>query len=148
MRTLEKEGKTIDEAIWRGLQDLDLPRENVRIEILDEGSKGLFGIGGRPAKVLLIELEVEEELDIKGFMRSSEVATKGRSSSKNQGRAATRLAPDEPRMPATEHISERSAAVVNTPPSNRGEYRGGATESSLGMPPQDDIARKIAQQLQ
>ena len=58
--TLEKIAPTIDEAIEQGLADLGLSREAVDIEILDEGTKGLFGLGTRQARVLLtIKADVE-----------------------------------------------------------------------------------------
>ncbi|MGE5653562.1 MAG: RNA-binding cell elongation regulator Jag/EloR [Bacillota bacterium] len=59
MRSLEKTGKTVDEAIWSGLQELKLSRDNVEISIIDVGSKGFLGLGARPAKVLLKEVEPE-----------------------------------------------------------------------------------------
>src|SRR3970040_1355899 len=51
---LEVIAPTIEEAIEKGLQDLGLPEEAVEVEILDEGSRGLFGIGARQARVRLI----------------------------------------------------------------------------------------------
>ncbi|WP_242836805.1 Jag N-terminal domain-containing protein [Desulfotomaculum nigrificans] len=54
MKVVEKVGKTIDEAIELGLQELGVLRDEVIIEVIEEPSKGLFGlIGGRPAKVRL-----------------------------------------------------------------------------------------------
>lgn len=52
--TLEIIAPSIEEAIQKGLSDLGLSEENVEIEILDEGSQGLFGIGTRQARVMLI----------------------------------------------------------------------------------------------
>ncbi len=52
--TLEIIAPTIDEAIEKGLNDLGLTREEIDVEILDEGSGGLFGIGSRQARVMLI----------------------------------------------------------------------------------------------
>ncbi len=52
--TLEIIAPTINEAIEKGLIELDLPREAVDIEILDEGSRGLFGLGSHQARVRLI----------------------------------------------------------------------------------------------
>ena len=50
--SIEIEGKTVEVAIKTALQQLNLPRNQVEIEILFEGEKGLFGMpGGRPAKV-------------------------------------------------------------------------------------------------
>jgi spoIIIJ-associated protein len=44
---------TIEEAVEKGLEDLGLSRDEVEIEILDEGSRGLFGLGSRQARVRL-----------------------------------------------------------------------------------------------
>ena len=50
--SIEVEGKTVEEAIKIALQRLNLPRSQVRVEILSDGEKGLFGMeGGRSAKV-------------------------------------------------------------------------------------------------
>jgi len=53
MDSIEKSGKTVEEAIEEALQILKCKREQVEIKVLDEGSKGFLGIGGRPAKVLV-----------------------------------------------------------------------------------------------
>jgi spoIIIJ-associated protein len=52
--TLEIIAPSINEAIEKGLTELELPREAVEIEILDEGGRGLFGIGSHQARVRLI----------------------------------------------------------------------------------------------
>lgn len=44
---------TVEEAIQKGLVDLGLTREAVEIDVLDEGGKGLFGLGNRQARVRL-----------------------------------------------------------------------------------------------
>lgn len=51
--TIEKIAPSIDEAVDSGLAELGLLREDVEIEILDEGSRGLFGLGSRQARVRL-----------------------------------------------------------------------------------------------
>jgi len=52
--TLEIIAPSVDEAITRGITQLGISREAVDIEILDSGSKGLFGLGGRQARVRLV----------------------------------------------------------------------------------------------
>ncbi len=60
MISIEMEGKTPEEAIQKALEVLDAPREQVKVEILDEGSKGLFGmIGSKQAKIRATLLELE-----------------------------------------------------------------------------------------
>ncbi|MDP3143443.1 MAG: Jag N-terminal domain-containing protein [Candidatus Omnitrophota bacterium] len=52
MKSIEVEGKTVEEAIRKALAQLHVPRENVEIRVVSEESKGLFGMGGaKPAKV-------------------------------------------------------------------------------------------------
>jgi len=51
--SLEVIAATPEEAIEKGLADLGLSEDAVEIEILDPGSKGLFGIGSRQARVRL-----------------------------------------------------------------------------------------------
>lgn len=58
---LEIIAPTIEEAIEKGLNDLGLARESVEIEVLDEGSKGLFGLGNRQARIRLTVKSAEEE---------------------------------------------------------------------------------------
>jgi spoIIIJ-associated protein len=52
--TIEIIAPTINDAIEKGLVELELPREAVEIEILDEGNRGLFGLGAHQARVRLI----------------------------------------------------------------------------------------------
>ncbi|PID56366.1 hypothetical protein CSB45_11830 [candidate division KSB3 bacterium] len=52
MRTLEQEGKTVDDAISKALEAFNVSRDQISVEILEEGSRGLFGLlGTRPAKI-------------------------------------------------------------------------------------------------
>jgi spoIIIJ-associated protein len=51
--TLEIIAPTVDEAIQKGLEQLGLSREAVDVEVLDAGSRGLFGLGSRQSRVRL-----------------------------------------------------------------------------------------------
>jgi len=51
--TLEIIAPSVDEAVARGLNQLGIPREMVDVEVLDTGSRGLFGLGSRQARVRL-----------------------------------------------------------------------------------------------
>lgn len=52
MRSIVKISKTVEEAISQALLELKAEKEDVTIEVIDEPSKGLFGlIGGKDAKV-------------------------------------------------------------------------------------------------
>ncbi len=50
---LESSGENVEKAIEEGLEELGVSRNEVTVEILDEGSSGLLGLGRRAAKVRL-----------------------------------------------------------------------------------------------
>jgi spoIIIJ-associated protein len=58
--TLEIIAPTVEEALAQGLAQLGLPAEAVSMEVLDAGSKGLFGLGGRQVRVRLTVKSGEE----------------------------------------------------------------------------------------
>ncbi|MBM3250293.1 MAG: hypothetical protein FJZ09_05560 [Candidatus Omnitrophica bacterium] len=50
--SIEFTGKTTEEAIKKALRELKVPREKVKIQILSDEQKGLFGMpGAKPAKI-------------------------------------------------------------------------------------------------
>lgn len=51
--TLEIIAPTVEEALEQGLNQLGLTADAVSVEVLDSGSKGLFGLGGRQVRVRL-----------------------------------------------------------------------------------------------
>ena len=60
MKTIEMTGKTVEEALKHALDELKLTKDKVDVEVIDEGSKGLFNlIGTKPAKV-----KVTKKLDV------------------------------------------------------------------------------------
>jgi len=49
---LEVEGSTVEEAIKKALKQLKISRDKVKIEVLSEEERGLFGMpGAKPAKI-------------------------------------------------------------------------------------------------
>jgi spoIIIJ-associated protein len=52
METYEFEGKTTEEAIQNAARELNLPVEELNIDVIEPGSAGIFGlVGGRKAKI-------------------------------------------------------------------------------------------------
>ncbi|MDD2751926.1 MAG: Jag N-terminal domain-containing protein [Candidatus Omnitrophica bacterium] len=59
--SIEVEGKTVEEAIQKALDKLKLKRNQVKVEVLSEEEKGLFGMAGaKPAKVKVSLLSKQE----------------------------------------------------------------------------------------
>ncbi|HAA5406997.1 TPA_asm: protein jag [Listeria monocytogenes] len=57
MRDITAQGSNVEEAIQNALATLETTRDKVEVEVLDEGKKGIFGIGSRLAMVKVIEKE-------------------------------------------------------------------------------------------
>jgi spoIIIJ-associated protein len=58
MTTVEKAGKTVDEAIDAALIELGVTRDQIEYIVLEEPSKGLFGfIGSNPARVVVTVMD-------------------------------------------------------------------------------------------
>lgn len=52
-QAIEATGADVESAIAAGLARLRVDRDGVEVDVLDEGSRGLFGLGGREARVRL-----------------------------------------------------------------------------------------------
>jgi spoIIIJ-associated protein len=67
--TLEVIAPSIEEAMAQGLSELGLTEKDVDVEVLDEGSRGLFGIGSRQARIRIMlksvsATDIEEQVDL------------------------------------------------------------------------------------
>lgn len=63
-KSVDVSGKSVEEAIAHGLAELGKTRGEVEIEVLSEGSRGLFGLGAEEARVRIsiIEPQVVEKV--------------------------------------------------------------------------------------
>lgn len=105
--SLEVIAASPEEAIEKGLADLGLSEDAVEIEILDPGSKGLFGIGSRQARVRLtikaggqeqpfiVPDETDSDADISEFIDEEEEFL---DTSASEGKAESQ----SPKMPAVD----------------------------------------------
>lgn len=58
MKSLRMKGKTVDQAIFNGLKEMQMSIDEVEIEIIQEGNKGFLGIG----KSAVVELREKQGL--------------------------------------------------------------------------------------
>ena len=62
MKQYEFSARTVEEAVEQGLQELGVSIGDVEVQVVEEGSKGLFGLfGSRPVKVRLTVKDAEED---------------------------------------------------------------------------------------
>lgn len=58
----EKWGVDVEEAVKLALMDLKVSRDEVEVIVLEEPSKGFFGIGSKLAKVRVVKKKIEPEI--------------------------------------------------------------------------------------
>jgi spoIIIJ-associated protein len=76
VREVVASGRTVEEAIALALERAGLTRDEAEIHVLDEGSRGVFGIGAREARVRVVPRSalVEEPADAATLQAASEIA--------------------------------------------------------------------------
>lgn len=117
MKSYDATAKNVEEAIAAGLEHLGVSISDVTIDILEEGSKGLFGLfGSRPAKVRLTLKEEEDPL--------VSLAAKPAKQEKREPRLARRPAPERREIPKgekTEKAERQEAPKAERQPALRAE---------------------------
>ena len=81
MKSIEVSGKTVDEAIFKGLQQLEISIDEVEIQIIKQETKGILGFGAKPAIVRLVQ-KAAEEVEVPNFSELSRRDGRGRRESK------------------------------------------------------------------
>ena len=70
MKIIEMTGKTVDEALKKALNQLNLTEDKVEVEVIQESSKGFLNlIGNKPAKIL-VKVKRDYIQDGKVFLRN------------------------------------------------------------------------------
>ncbi|MCR4402480.1 MAG: protein jag [Firmicutes bacterium] len=65
IRSVEKTGRTVDEAVQEALEELGLGRDEADIEVLEEPARGILGlVGQRPARVRVTAKTESVEVDV------------------------------------------------------------------------------------
>jgi spoIIIJ-associated protein len=70
MTSVEKNGKTVEEALELALTELGVERDKVDYHVLETPSKGFLGFGGKLAKVLVTVKKVDALTVAKDFLQN------------------------------------------------------------------------------
>jgi len=112
MRSIETEAESIDQAIEKALQTLQVGREEAAIEILADATRGLFGFGGTKARVRAtvrssmnqsLDDVAEPQLDSRETFEAPDAAPP---------RESSRRKSTETAQPIPEAVAVRSKAVL------------------------------------
>lgn len=127
----EKWGKDVEEAVRLALADLDASRDQVDVVVLEEPSKGFFGIGSRLAKVRVQKKQMIEEASGKETDRKEKVDQKKEA---NQNKADNRKEED-----IKEDLIEEKESVFVKDASVKDENE---TKESAEKPAKKEIKKK------
>lgn len=106
---------TVDEAIKNGLTDLGLKEEDVKIEVLEGGSAGIFGLFKKEARVKLSPLDSEFKKEDKPKVEEKEVKevkTEVKEEVKEQKQEEKVVVKEEKETPVAEKTTEVKEEIV------------------------------------
>ena len=132
MKSYESTAKTVEEAITAGLNVLGASIGDVDIVVLEEGSKGLFGLfGSRQAKVRLTLKETEENL-------FDEIAVKPVKAEKPAPKAEKVEKPAAPKAEKVEKAEKPAAPKAEKKPASKAE-KPAVKEEKKPLPPKEPV---------
>ena len=73
MQEIKKTAKTVDKAVEEALAELKVSKEDVEIEVVEQGSKGFLGFGSKDA-VVIVKVKHNPEKIAKDFLREMFIA--------------------------------------------------------------------------
>lgn len=121
--------ETVDRAIARGLEELKVSESDIRIDVEDEGKRGIFGFGKKAAEVRLTiinpELKMYDSID---DLISRDV---DKEDSIVAPEKPAEEAPAETRSTMEETGTENESAVQETPEPGAGESKPGQKNRAL-----------------
>jgi len=72
--TIQRKGKTVEEAVNEALKELKISREDAEIEVIEEGSKGFLGVFGAKEAVVNVKKKFDPEKTAKVFLKEMFIA--------------------------------------------------------------------------
>ncbi len=109
--TLEIIAPTVEEAIAKGLNELGLKAEDVEVEVLDGGARGLFGLGTRQARIRLIVTKQTEAAE-DDFLMDDEAEEEAAQAVKE---APASVKPTAPAVVSSAAVASKTAAPAPAP---------------------------------
>ena len=116
MRAIESTGADVETAIANGLAKLNLPRRAVAVDVIEPGSRGILGIGARPARVRIVVKETLDDDDEEAYPAHDEPAAE---------------APPQPAAVAPASEARSAQAPVADPAAEQDARIGAATLEEL-----------------
>ena len=143
MKVHEVTGRTTEEAISQGLQELGVSISDVTVDIIEEGSKGLFGLfGSRPAKVRLTMKEEENEADtvraiLEGALKDEPAPKPRKESKKKEEKPAEEKKEAKAKAPAAQEKAEKAEKAEKPEKAEKAEKTEKAEKPARARKPRE-----------
>ena len=153
--SLEYIAVNADEAINKGLSELNVTRDEVDIEILDNGSRGIFGIGARQARV---RMTIKADSLRASILKEEEESAKPAPEAPAEAEPAEKPAPKRepkpaaPKKPAKEARAEKPAPAAEPeaaaePDEEQGEIAGNEVVNEETLKIASNVVRDLLEKM-
>lgn len=107
----EKSGKTVNDAILAALEELGVTKEDVTVDIIEEGKNGFFGIGRKDA---VVRVSVKESV-IEAAKQPEKKAKQPQAAAKSTPAPAKKAVEAKPEKPAEVTVLKGETRSANKP---------------------------------
>lgn len=141
----EFEGKTVEDAVAMGLIELKLVRDQVNIEVIRKGSRGILGFGGENALVRLIPLS-DNPGNIGISMQNGETLDEADAESVSTTKSTSPITSESTDLPADDNaidttVDSNDSATDDTPSTESADHS--SPDASDNEEDEDDTDQRL-----
>ena len=121
MKSIESSGKTVEDAVRAGLQQLGCDAADVTIDVLEAGRPGLFGMFGKLAKVRLTLKENDLDFEMPSLSLDSQKTRAPKPEKKAEPKKAEKTEAPAPKKAEAPAAAPRKAEKTEAPEAAKAE---------------------------
>ena len=121
MKSIESSGKTVEDAVRAGLQQLGCDAADVTIDVLEAGRPGLFGMFGKLAKVRLTLKENDLDFEMPSLSLDSQKTRAPKPEKKAEPKKAEKTEAPAPKKAEAPAAAPRKAEKAEAPEAAKAE---------------------------
>ena len=134
MKSIESSGKTVEDAVRAGLQQLGCDAADVTIDVLEAGRPGLFGMFGKLAKVRLTLKENDLDFEMPSLSLDSQKTRAPKPEKKAEPKKAEKTEAPAPKNAEAPAAAPRKAEKTEAPEAAKAEEAPAAEAHAAEAP--------------
>ena len=140
MKSIESSGKTVEDAVRAGLQQLGCDAADVTIDVLEAGRPGLFGMFGKLAKVRLTLKENDLDFEMPSLSLDSQKTRAPKPEKKAEPKKAEKTEAPAPKNAEAPAAAPRKAEKTEAPAAAKAEEAPAAEAHAAEEPAAEEPA--------